>query len=264
MNDVSLGQVAYEHIKERICDGQFPMGCKMSEAQLADEIAISRTPVRVALARLEAEGFLTWMPNRGYRVTVFSIEDVRAIYGVRAMLESEAVRLCGRRGLKSELVQELTALNERMEQIVSRSEEASDDRTLFLQLNHRFHRRIYENCGNPFLLRQIASTADLPLALRNYFAFSSEQLAESHSAHLSILSALVAGEPDRAAGLMREHIWAARDRMVVRKTRRQPDNADRQPKSRGKRVLMPGKDRPKAKGGDRHDSTTEPERAEQD
>ena len=94
MQEVSLGQVAYEHIKNRICDGQFPMGCKMSEMQLASEIKISRTPVRVALARLEAEGFLTWEPNRGYRVTVFSIEDVRAIYGVRAILESEAVRLC--------------------------------------------------------------------------------------------------------------------------------------------------------------------------
>lgn len=247
MEDSSLAQVAYEHIKVRICDGQFPMGHKMSETQLAKDTQVSRTPVRIALARLEAEGFLTWEANRGYRVTVFSIEDVRAIYGVRAILEAEAVRLSGRRGLSAALVRELTDLTRQMEEIVSIPDHSAEQRARFLKMNHRFHRQIYDNCGNEFLLRQIASTADLPLALRNFFSFSAEQLTESHAAHVNILAALTSGEADRAAGLMREHIWAARDRMSVKKTKRASSEARRVPMSRGKRILVPAKERARGK-----------------
>ena len=261
MYDASLGQQAYDHIKKLICDGQIPMGQKMSEAQLAKDMAMSRTPVRIALARLEAEGFLSWQPNRGYNVTVFSIEDVRAIYGVRAMLESEAVRLCGRRGMKAVLTRELQSLTDAMGKIVSNPCDDPEGRSEFLRLNHRFHRLIYENCGNPFLLRQIAATADLPLALRNYFAFSPKQLAESQVAHEMVLTALMAREPDRAAGLMREHIWSARDRMSVRKTKRRRAAPAGQASSRGKVTLIPGKDRPKKEGEARHGTQTEPQRS---
>ena len=239
--DTNLAQSAYERVKACICVGTFPMGAKLTEAQLAEEAGVSRTPIRIALSRLEAEGFLTWEPNKGYSVTVFSIEDVREIYGVRALLESEAVRLAGRRGLGSKLAASLTDLTREMGCIVSASYDEAEKRKAYLPLNHQFHSLIYDSCGNRFLLRQIASTADLPLALRNYFNFSAEQLTESHTAHLNILAALKKDEADRAAGLMREHIWAARDRMSVKKTKRQGKTRSRPLSPRGKRILVPRK-----------------------
>ena len=214
-----------------------------AESDVQDWTDLEGLRVGIALARLEAEGFLTWEANRGYRVTVFAIEDVRAIYGVRAILEAEAVRLSGRRGLSAVLVRELTELTRQMEEIVYIPDHSAEQRAWFLKMNHRFHRQIYDNCANEFLLRQIASTADLPLALRNFFSFSAEQLTESHAAHVNILAALTSGEADRAAGLMREHIWAARDRMSVKKTKRAGSQARRVPMSRGKRILVPAKER---------------------
>lgn len=241
--DTNLAQTAYEHVKACICDGTFPMGAKLIEAQLAEDAGVSRTPVRIALSRLEAEGFLTWESKKGYRVTVFSIEDVREIYGVRALLEAEAVRLAGRRRLDAKLSAELTRLTREMGEIVAEAQVETGAREAFLRLNHKFHALIYESCGNRFLLRQIATTADLPLALRNYFNFSPEELAGSHTAHLNILAALINGEADRAASLMREHIWAARDRMSVKKTKRREMERSRPLSSRGKRILVPGKER---------------------
>jgi GntR family transcriptional regulator of vanillate catabolism len=233
----SLAQAAYEEIKAQICDGIYAMGEKVPEAECANAVGTSRTPVRIALSRLEAEGLLTHDPKRGFRVTTFTVADVREIYSVRALMETEAVRLAARLGVGERGWRRLRSLNESMGLLLNRRGDDQAVRAEFQALNFEFHNLIYDHCGNRFLRRQIAAVAELPLALRNYSNFSSRELQESHVAHSNILSALEKGEGDRAAALMREHIWAARDRMVSRKTRRTTRRQGHAVSPRGKLIL---------------------------
>ena len=92
---MSLAQIAYEALRAKICDGVFGMGDKVSEAVVSELTGMSRTPVRAALSRLEGEGFLIHEPNVGFRVKVFTVEEVREIYGVRALLEGTAAGIRG-------------------------------------------------------------------------------------------------------------------------------------------------------------------------
>ncbi|WP_417721561.1 GntR family transcriptional regulator [Salipiger sp.] len=239
---MSLAQIAYEALRAKICDGVFGMGDKVSEAVVSELTGMSRTPVRAALSRLEGEGFLIHEPNVGFRVKVFTVEEVREIYGVRALLESEAVRLAGRRGLSDPVKTRLCALRDAMAGIVAHETGSNAERLVFQRHNYDFHNLIYDQCGNRFLRNRIDAAMELPLALRNFFNFSPEELAKSHEAHVSILASLVDGDAERAAAHMREHIWAARDRMAVRKTRTRRQGGRRpEVSSRGKRILTPGR-----------------------
>ena len=208
---------AYRDLKRMMVEGGFAMDAKLPEAHLAQELGLSRTPVRHALNRLEAEGFVVYEPRRGHRLRSFTAQDAEEIYGVRALVESEAVRLAALRGLEPKAEADLTSLIGRMEAILANPDglEPDEVRTRFLRLNHRFHAVLYGACGNRYLLRIIRQVTELPLVLRHYFNFSDEQLHASHQDHQSIFRALRAREPDRAAALVREHILAARDRMLV-------------------------------------------------
>ncbi len=208
---------AYRALKRMMVEGSFAMDAKLPEAHLAAELGLSRTPVRHALNRLEAEGFVVYEPRRGHRLRRFSAQDAEEIYGVRALVESEAVRLAARRGLEPKSEADLGELISRMAAVLANPDglEPEEVRTRFLRLNHRFHAVLYGACGNQYLLRIIRQVTELPLVLRHYFNFSDEQLDASHQDHQSIFRALRAREPDRASALVREHILAARDRMLV-------------------------------------------------
>lgn len=207
---------AYRLLKQKIFGGAFRMGERLIETRLAEETGLSRTPIRAALGRLASEGFLEHESGRSHRMPTYSVQDVQQIYNCRALVEAEAVRLTACNGLAHAARLELDALVAGMGNLVDEPDELAPDalRQRFLVLNHRFHAALYEACGNPYLLRLIHQVTDLPLALRNYFNFSSEQLQVAHSDHVRILDAVKSGESERAAGLLREHIWAARDRML--------------------------------------------------
>ena len=208
---------AYRELKRMMVEGKFAMGAKLPEAHLAQEMGLSRTPVRHALNRLEAEGFVVYELRRGHRLRSFTAQDAEEIYGVRALVESEAVRLAAIRGLEPKTGADLAGLIGRMETVLANPEglEPDEVRTRFLRLNHRFHAVLYGACGNQQLLRIVRQVTELPLVLRHYFNFSDEQLHASHQDHQSIFRALNAREPDRVAAMVREHILAARDRMLL-------------------------------------------------
>jgi DNA-binding GntR family transcriptional regulator len=205
----------YERIKALIVEGRFAMGERLGEDRLSELVGASRTPIREALARLETEGFVVYSRNRGHRVVTYTAQDVYDIYACRALLESEAARLVAQAGLSDADAQELTALVDRMDECLRDRLERPAVRRRFLMLNHQFHGRLYGAVSNLHLQHMIGRMTDIPSVIRNYFNFSDSQLQESQAAHRGILRAILNRDPDRAAALMREHIWAARDRMLV-------------------------------------------------
>ncbi len=200
-----------------ILDDTLPMGARLNVVQLAARLNLSRTPVREALSRLTAEGLATFFPNRGHSVVVYTVERVAEIYVCRAVIESEAARLAARAGLPRRDEREMAAIIERIDAILDRGDEEAGLNEI-ARLNNRFHEIVYANCGNAELQKLIAQVTTIPRSIRNYFLFSREQRLESNRAHRSLLRAVLEGDGERAWSVMREHIWAARDRMLPAST----------------------------------------------
>ena len=132
-------------IRERIVNGQLAPNSRVNEVHLAEELQVSRTPVREALMGLVAEGALTSTPGRGVFVRPLSVEEFRHLYPIRGLLDPEALRLSG---LPSpQRLARLKALNERM-----RREQDVEER---IRLDDAWHFELLADCPNPVLLELI-------------------------------------------------------------------------------------------------------------
>ena len=187
-------QNGYSEIKDMILLGQIPMGARIIEARLAEQLGISRTPVREALRRLTSDRLVEFHPHRSYRVVSYSAQDVAAIYSCRALLESEAVRLVAASGLSEPVAARLTDLIAQAEEVFGSGLSREDLRDRFLKLNNTFHGTLYGACPNPMLRRLIRTTTEIPMGIRNYFRFPDAQLEASHAAHTQILRAVLNGD----------------------------------------------------------------------
>ena len=98
-------EAVYRHLKDLLLSGRFSPGERLSEPLLAQELGVSRTPVREALMRLAEEGLVELVPGKGARVRVFAPEEVEEVYGVRALLEGEAAREAALRATPWELAE---------------------------------------------------------------------------------------------------------------------------------------------------------------
>src|SRR3954469_20224765 len=108
---------AYEALKQRVVGGTYAPGEQLKEEHLARELAISRTPVRVALKRLVDDGLATADPNRGVRVAEWTESDIGETFDLRGVLEAHAAELAARRG-GGELADRLDDLNAQMDRAI--------------------------------------------------------------------------------------------------------------------------------------------------
>lgn len=212
-----LSDKVYDQLRRQIVSGAIAMGERLRETHLAMRLNVSRTPIREALQQLLAEGMVE-ADAQGFRATVYSPARVAEIYGCRAILESESARLVALAGLSSEAqlqLEQAVGICDRLLADARAHDRVSDAevRRAFLEQNNIFHAVLHDACPNRMLRELIHQVGEIPASIRNYFRFSDDQLFESHSAHRRILRAVIARDGERAAAQMREHIWAARDRM---------------------------------------------------
>ena len=160
-----------------IADGRLEPGARYSVAQLAEQLGISRTPVREALLMLEREGRVRFERNKGVRVLETTAADVAEVFELRLLLEvPAAAKACG--------IVDTEALDAALD---------ADD-------GERFHELIVLAAGN----RRLASiVAGLREALAGHDRRDAEEAAAEHRA---ILAALEAGDPERASAAMRYHL----------------------------------------------------------
>ena len=212
-----LSNKVYTDLRREIIAGQIAMGERLRETHLAMRLKVSRTPIREALQQLAVEG-LVESDDQGFRATIYSAARVAEIYGCRALLESESARLVAQAGLNTEAQIELEQAVGFCDRLLADARALGtisdpEVRRAFLEQNNIFHSVLHAACPNRMLRELIDQVGDIPASIRNYFRFSDDQLFESHTAHRRILRALIARDGERAAAQMREHIWAARDRM---------------------------------------------------
>ncbi len=206
----NASDVATELLRNAILDGRLAPGQRLKEEELARSLGISRTPVREALVMLEAEGLIDAAPNRGAIVRSHSAEELDDLYQLRALLEGHAARRAAGHA-KDELVPELWASCKRFDKLIAKGEVNE-----LVQENLTFHNLILEAAGSHRLESIVRNVTDLPLVYRSYIWYSPEQRKISLHYHQQITRALEARDGERAELVMKEHVFEARDVLVVR------------------------------------------------
>lgn len=190
-------QVA-DYLRERIISGVFPRGSRLKQAEIAEQLRLSITPVREALKLLEAEGYISGDSYRGARVVPFDAGASAEILQLRLLLESQLVRAAIER-ITTEDIAELRVLADEF----AKSFE-SGDRATARGINYRFHRQLYDIAQLPQTLHFVQILwARYPFDLINS---ASGRGADAVREHEEILQAFASGDASAAMLAMRKHI----------------------------------------------------------
>ena len=207
----SAGEVA-ELLRERILSGEIAPGERLQQVPLSEELGVSRTPLREALALLARDGLLDYAPNRGYAVRAFRLSDVEQAFEARGRLESLAARLCAQNGMPEAVLERLRECVAGGDRILAKGILDPDDLPAYRAINVCFHETILETAGNRWVIDFVRQCHNVPLASDRVFIWQDYDLIKrSHDDHHRILWALAARDPERADYLMREHIFFAGD-----------------------------------------------------
>lgn len=195
----SLTDQAYRLLRHRIITGQMPPGLEMSELELADQLNVSKTPVREALARLVVEGFVEAFPRRGYRVTQVTVKDMNDLFAIRAMLEGTAGRLAAQNMSESDF----TKLDALADVVYVVGESVSVE--TFIKANEDFHSAIAKASGNPRLYALVMSHLEECARFFYMGARVRDVNPETNNDHHRIVEVLRQRDPDKAQAIMVEH-----------------------------------------------------------
>ena len=194
----SFADRAYFAIRDLIVTLELPPGAVVKEPDLTARLGIGRTPVREALRRLAQERLIEVYPRRGMFVTTVDVRDLARLCEVRLALEPEAARLAAERATQADL-DEMNALLAELD-----GPRRRDHRAL-IDLDERIHRAIYHASHNPFLVETLEEY--YAHALRIWMvALARTDLGAAVGAHHGVLEAVVSGNGERSARLMREHV----------------------------------------------------------
>ncbi|MEP6759593.1 MAG: GntR family transcriptional regulator [Actinomycetota bacterium] len=195
----SLAEDAADRIRAQILSGGFSQGEHLVEAKIAEQLAISRGPVREAFKLLRAEGLLNEEPRRGTFVVSLTADDVREIYGLRAALEGRAARLLAR-GRDAAALARLRALADQIDVAVATGDSAAVSRA-----DLAFHHGLCELCGNSRILEVFDRYVPTLRALLRLDELVLRSLSEVSLQHRPFVEAIEAGDEDEAARLLAEH-----------------------------------------------------------
>ena len=198
---------AYEAVRSGIIAGRYLAGARLTEQEIATTVGVSRTPVREALRRLDAEGLVEFTPNLGAVVTTWNEEDSDEIFDLRAMLESYGARRATVRATDAQIAEMRRLAELQYRESVERK---AGHLERIGELNNQFHRRMQEAAGSPRLVRALAGLIEAPLMMRTFQKYTAEDLQRSAQHHLEIVSALEARDAEWAASVMFSHVHAAR------------------------------------------------------
>lgn len=195
----SLTDLAVERIRAAIVEGGLAFGEQLSEAVLAVNLGISKTPVREALLRLKMDGLVDIQPQRGTFVFTLDADEVKELTAFREIVETEALGLAMRLD-RATLVAVLQANLARM------PKGKRFDPQRIHALDTEFHEAIVHACGNRYLIAAYALVGHRIEALRYRLPVGDEQVEHCQQNHAGIVACIAQGNVREAAAALREHI----------------------------------------------------------
>ncbi len=199
-----LGDRVYATLREYLRAGRIPTGQPLQEAALAEQLGVSRTPVREALARLASDGLVV-AEGRSFTVPALNVSDIEDIYALRFLLEPEALRLVAASGPERKALAPLRAAMEEM----AAAHEAGDG-AAFMDANYRYRDAWTALVPNKRLVRAIRLYADHVRYLRAFTLDNASVRAIVLKGLKQLTTALNAGDGAAAAKAMRAHLENAR------------------------------------------------------
>lgn len=195
----TLADQAYAQLKQMIFDFALMPGDRCSESELALQLAVSRTPLRQALQRLEREGFLQVMPKVGWQVAPLDFDTFDELYDLRVLIECHAAQ----RLSEAETRDTLTALAEVW--LIPAEERPADGSTVG-ELDERFHTLLVQGSGNREMARVHRQITDRIRIIRRLDFTKPARVDATYDEHARILRAITRRRGDEAQRLIRAHI----------------------------------------------------------
>lgn len=217
-DDQSIQEKAYLYLRGQILSGELAPGATISEASIARQLGNSRGPLREAVRRLTAEGFLRPAPTGGSTVAEFSRRDIAELYDLREALEVYAAGRAAEHGLRPA---DLEALERTVNDLVVMREQmlatgapylGGEAMREFVRVDLEFHSLIVRAAANSRILKAVADTRVLLsiFAIRRQ-GHDAAQLQQIHRYHNEVLRAIVAKDAATAMRLLGEHIRVSKE-----------------------------------------------------
>ncbi len=196
----SLRALALEYLRNRIVDGTFQMGQVLSERKISEELGVSKSPVREALAQLRDEGLVHIEPQKGARVFTLTEDEVIQICDFRQAIESTSFELA--------LQRDLTGLANDMDRVVQKmaAKKKAGDEAAYITLDNEFHQLIFEHAGNDYLTASYTRYVGKIAALRKLLSKLPMHTDLSFDEHKAIAKAVRKGDLIEIKALLAEHI----------------------------------------------------------
>ncbi|NLY91489.1 MAG: GntR family transcriptional regulator [Firmicutes bacterium] len=203
-----LRELVFEALREAIIKGQLAPGERLMEIQLAEELGVSRTPVREAIRKLELEGLVLMVPRKGAYVASFSMKDVVEVFEIRGALEGLAAALAAERITDEEL--------EELERQLVKSSELINQADLkgMVEVDTGFHQILYQASRNERLAQIINNLREQIQRFRQTSLSFPGRMKLALEEHREIVDAISARDSDLARKLAQEHIENAENSMM--------------------------------------------------
>jgi DNA-binding GntR family transcriptional regulator len=162
----SIPDQIYEYLKTQILKGQIPPGERLAQERMAEQLNVSRMPVREAFRLLEQDGLVERVPQGGLKVTLVTLETIEHVMGTRAALEAYGIELaCDQ--ISEAAIEKLENIKRQAHEVLNQNSlDQSEKAKQFFELNTEFHDTIYEATGNPYLIKFISQLRNLVLRMR--------------------------------------------------------------------------------------------------
>jgi len=194
-------------LRSSILACEFKPGERIYEVNLSEQLKVSRTPIREALKALAGEGLLEYIPNRGYHVRQYSVDDIVQAYEIRAALEGLAAKRAAQLGMAAKERAIIEAALRDGESLLNKSRLSTVDRNQYGIINAAIHSAIHA-AGQSRMLRDMLRQSQqvAPASHRNVIAFELSDVRRRHDDHHRIYEAILCRDGSRAELLMRDHV----------------------------------------------------------
>lgn len=203
-----LRDVVFENLREAILEGKLKPGQRLMEVQLAEQLGVSRTPVREAIRKLELEGLVVMLPRKGAYVANMSLKDILDVLEVRASLEGLAASLAAER-ISEDDINKLKDISEQFKKSTMES-----DVDALLKQDVEFHECIFKATNNKKLIQLINSLWEQVYRFRVTYMSDYDSSLNIVEEHRCLLEAIIKGDSELSKKYATEHIEKAEQFMI--------------------------------------------------
>jgi DNA-binding GntR family transcriptional regulator len=205
-----LRDLALHSLKEAILSGDLEPGVLFSEMEIAEQLGISRTPIREALLDLSAKGFITFLPRRGFKIREITEPSVRELYVFRMILETAIIRIAAPL-IDVKAIRYLEKLHRE-----DRKATELQDMHGFINVNRKFHEFLAELTSNSFLIDSFRNVRELIELVSLNIEGRYQRMVAAVQEHKAIVDCLKEYDTEGAVAMMERHILVTQD-LVLRK-----------------------------------------------